>query len=1492
MAAGAGDVRLQLGVTLDLAGFRAQLAQASRAASAQYYPINLSINTQKLDKQLKEIGKEIRLKVNDSQLDGLSRRIETVKGNLKTLVGEKITVGVSVRNGVTQKDAKSVVADIHRAIRSSALEDTGGKIRIPVSIKPSITKADVADFKRAVKESLGDISVNVKANVKGAAKGAAPPEDFLNLMEYMRTQGMVGKTASGMEMRMREPGGLQPQRTLLDQIARAIFFMAGVDPAVIRARDAERRKLPDINWAATKPMPTGISTVSSRALAPGRSFAELPGSSFATQKRLVGNVLSPSLQEAVRGAANAFVDAVRAELNAAIRSVNVKDLGNTIRAALAPGRIAGLLPAGIGRNPSAYATGFLGRDGESRQDMFARREREARMRSALREADVMAGAGARTPSPYSYAYRSPRPLSSIVPYAAPGAMVPQPSAGGVGGGAGGGGGGRPPGGGGGGAGDFARALANMQLPGSGVINELGAEFAFATKQVLLFGQAYKLLSFLQNFPAQVGAAVGQLQSFRNTLSAISPTAKEAAMSNKFILDIVDRYNIPLQSARDGFTKLYASMAPAGFKGDEIRGLFTGISQAAATFGMSADKVDRVNYAFAQMASKGQVMSEELKGQLGDVLPGSMAIFAEAAGFKGPEAISKFSKALEDGAYKGDAMKKLLLNVGIVMRKEFGAGAEGAALTFQGVINRLQNSMKLLYESFEPVAVGFLNAVVMPLTNGIKTVTDGFNAFFTGTQAKTAGGAVFAQELAQLKPALEGIGRNLQELVPAFQLFGNVLLNAGKILASIAGNPITGFLLKIYANVLLVNTVFTMLGGKVLMGLVGSIGATLSRFVALNAQFIAITRSATAANSQLAGTKVQMGLLTGAATAATGPVMALKTALLGLARFGLIAIAIEVAISGMAEIDRLKKSLDDIAGFSSKEYRKQVKGLSREDVNSRIIVNRRSQAQARKELRQFSGPLGAARGLITGRDEELRARLAMQQVQEAVLMGARSNPTQAQLSQRSIEGTIQPISGTGGGGTGGKKKGADKAAKEAERLREQIAQQAQAASDALFAEQQRLLVLQQTSPIAESIAKFTSEEAVIQRELNASLKEAKSEKEKADLRQLAAIKSTANALDLEKSIKDVRAQALKPIEDLLAGQREQLQYQNEYKQLLKEGINPEVAKQVAEVRKVVRTQLEVFDLAIKNAKVAITEAEARGLSAENVEKLRKALAGLEEDRAKAATQGKQAEAGVPSAEGPKTAMDYVREGSANAQTELQKLTNLGFQAVEGAKAIGNAFGQAFKDIASGSMTAQEALANMMQSIASHFLEMAAQIIAQQMTMMILGTVLKALGVVGGFSYGGPNYSSSFGTTPGTSFSDALKMPKLAANGAVWEGGFTPFANGGVVNGPTLGLVGEGKYNEAIVPLPDGRSIPVQLRGSSQGSRDLIGSSGSSAGSPVLNMSFETTTINGVEYVSRDQLEQAMMETRKNAAREGAARGASLAIDKLQQSPSTRRKVGLA
>ncbi|HEV2292445.1 MAG TPA: hypothetical protein VGR35_01235 [Tepidisphaeraceae bacterium] len=56
-------------------------------------------------------------------------------------------------------------------------------------------------------------------------------------------------------------------------------------------------------------------------------------------------------------------------------------------------------------------------------------------------------------------------------------------------------------------------------------------------------------------------------------------------------------------------------------------------------------------------------------------------------------------------------------------------------------------------------------------------------------------------------------------------------------------------------------------------------------------------------------------------------------------------------------------------------------------------------------------------------------------------------------------------------------------------------------------------------------------------------------------------------------------------------------------------------------------------------------------------------------------------------------------------------------------------------------------------------------------------------------------------------------RVAADGAIWNGGFTPlmaFAEGGIVRRPTLGLIGEGGSPEAVIPMPSGR-VPVELRG---------------------------------------------------------------------------------
>ena len=1440
----AQDAQLLLKVGLDLTAFRNSLATLGQAAAGYKLPIKVKFDRGAINNELNNLRRSLgrqKFNIELNIVGGLTKdQFEKIQDRLDKLSQRKaVEIPVSVRSAVTQKDVLSVVAGINKSIKGSpALANAGGKIRIGTSIKPSITQADVRAFKKAVTESLGDLSVNVKAKVQGG-KGAPPP-GFPDLMEYMRTQGMVGKTASGMEMRMRnEGGGAGPQRTVLDQIARAIFYMAGVDPAAIRAQQAERRRLPEINWPASVPPARGAQTTTTMALAPGRSFEALPGSAFASQRRLVGDILEPSLKEILRGAANAFVDAVRQGMSNAIRSVSVRDLGAAMRPMLAGGRTAGLLPAGVGRTPSPYAATGTGGGVESRAELFARREREARMRSALRGMDVLQGGG-RGAAPYSYAYRAARPQGAIVPYAAGGAMVP--GGGGPGGtGGGGGGGGRRSSGGG-----MFGGIPNISLPGAGAIRELGQEFAFATKQVLLFGQAYKLLAFVQDFPSQVGQAVSQLQSFRNTLAAISPTAQEAAASNDLILSLVSKYNIPLQSARDGFTKLYASMQPAGFSGDQVRDLFTGVSKAAATFGMSADKIDRVNYAFAQMASKGQVMSEELKGQLGDVLPGAMAIFAQAAGFKGPEAISKFSAALEDGRYKGTAMMELLNNVSVVLNQKFSAGAEGAAKTFQGAINNMQTSMKSLYESFEPIAVAFLNGVVTPVMNGIKVATDGLNAFFSGTRAETAGGFAIAQELEKLRPAFEGIKKNATDLMIVFQQFAAIALDLGRVFVQIAGNPVVGYLLRLYAIMLPINMALNVMKG----------------LWALNSVQLLIFHARLATGTTTLGAFRGMMAATGATASATAA--SIRGAGLTLRAFfaatgvGLVVAGISILIErfmsmNQALADTRAKALgaaQAIRSMTATEARqaefqaardvKVLQQLSMQQQPTNVFGQKKSYLVTSVEQRAALERAGIsttriyAKGQPGGlgygaKREDIGGAI---QARQGVLREAEFRQRQLQFEEQQMNKPLQfaEIKGGGGDASGAGKGAAEKAARAAER-----------------AAQQR-------------------------RELNATLEQLREQ-----------LRIERESLETQEAIAFARADGNEKLAAFLQTQEKFYEIDEKAAKLQREF----AAGKIKEAELLLKQQL----LAIERKKVEITEEER--LNAVLRERY-----GITNEVMDAARRARENAFGLNLSGGGNFRTDINLDPNHKATTlgemqqKLADLVKTENQVKLGAEAIGGAFGQAFKDIVSGSMTAQEALANMMQSIASHFLEMAAQIIAQQITMMLYGTILKALGI--GFSYSGPNFADKAFGSGGPTFNPAAFSP--AAEGAYWQGGFQAFADGGVVNGPTLGLIGEGGEPEYVIPASKMQSAMKRYGAGARGAAVIPAEGGGDGGgmmstslgsSLTIDMRYSVERINSVDYVTADQFERGMAR----AAQQGAKQGEQLTLRRLQQSRSIRNRLGM-
>ena len=158
--------------------------------------------------------------------------------------------------------------------------------------------------------------------------------------------------------------------------------------------------------------------------------------------------------------------------------------------------------------------------------------------------------------------------------------------------------------------------------------------------------------------------------------------------------------------------------------------------------------------------------------------------------------------------------------------------------------------------------------------------------------------------------------------------------------------------------------------------------------------------------------------------------------------------------------------------------------------------------------------------------------------------------------------------------------------------------------------------------------------------------------------------------------------------------------------------------------------------------------------------------------------------------------FNAERQAEMEGMLQRFQQLGEIASGVGNAISTAFTQGFADILSGAASVQDVLSNMFKSIADSFMQMAQKIIADMIKMLILKTMLKIF--VGSTGGGGGAQAAT----------DGLNIDGI--QGYIDSSSvLTPFARGGIVNGPTAAMIGEGGMNEAVVPLPNGKAIPVDF-----------------------------------------------------------------------------------
>ncbi|MBX7228425.1 MAG: tape measure protein [Burkholderiaceae bacterium] len=211
----------------------------------------------------------------------------------------------------------------------------------------------------------------------------------------------------------------------------------------------------------------------------------------------------------------------------------------------------------------------------------------------------------------------------------------------------------------------------------------------------LAGVTLGLAGISQGVKAIIDTSI-QFQAVNKQLEFSVGNAKLANAEFGFIKKTANELGLDLIGAAGGYAKLAAATKGTTLEGQGTRDVFLGVSQAAATMGLSADETNGVFLALSQIAGKGKVSMEELRGQLGERLPPAMKIAADSMGVTVSE--------LNDLVEKGLDSTRFLAAFGPALQKSFSADAAKNAETLNGQINLLRNEFNLLLNDLGKIGV--------------------------------------------------------------------------------------------------------------------------------------------------------------------------------------------------------------------------------------------------------------------------------------------------------------------------------------------------------------------------------------------------------------------------------------------------------------------------------------------------------------------------------------------------------------------------------------------------------------------------------------------------------------------------------------------------------------------------------------------------------------------------------------------------------------------
>lgn len=203
----------------------------------------------------------------------------------------------------------------------------------------------------------------------------------------------------------------------------------------------------------------------------------------------------------------------------------------------------------------------------------------------------------------------------------------------------------------------------------------------AVRLALAFGGLATIKSVAASIVTTSNAIRGQQQA----LLAATGSQQAAAEAMAFARGEAQRLGTEVISSTGAFVSLTAAARGTALEGQATQKIFTAVSEAARVLNLSTADTEGALNALQQMISKGTVQAEELRGQLGERLPGAFSLAAEAMGVT----TAQLGDLLQAGKVTAD---ELLPKLAERLHELYGAAAQSAAQSPAAEMNRLRNAV--------------------------------------------------------------------------------------------------------------------------------------------------------------------------------------------------------------------------------------------------------------------------------------------------------------------------------------------------------------------------------------------------------------------------------------------------------------------------------------------------------------------------------------------------------------------------------------------------------------------------------------------------------------------------------------------------------------------------------------------------------------------------------------------------------------------------------